>query len=368
MGIKHLYKWIEDVAPESIRKVKIENLFGRKVAIDASLMIYQFLASIRHMGQQLVDADGNTTSHLQGLLSRSIRFVENGIKPVFVFDGKPPEMKGGELEKRKERREKAQKELEKAIEEGNEEDIDKFSKRTVRMEPEQVEECQKLLTLLGIPFVNAPCEAEAECAALCKAGLVDAIATEDMDSLVFGTPILLRHLSYSQKGDQEIIQIDHRIMMEKCGLTNDQFIDFCILCGCDYCETIKGIGQKTAYSLIQEHKNIEGIIKHIDTKKYQIPDNWNYEQARELFKNHPVKTEFTFKWAKPDEQKLKDFLCVDKNFAESRIESACQKINKSRGKGTQIRIDSLFAAAPKTSGNASKPVKKPAKTPPKKKK
>ena len=285
MGIKNLMKWIEKVAPESIKTIKLETLFNRKIAIDASLSIYQFLVSVRHAGQQLTDADGNPTSHLQGVLSRSVRLMESGIKPIYVFDGKPPEMKGAELAKRKERREEAEAELKKAMEAGDQDLIDKLSRRTVRLDPEQCKECQKLLTLLGIPFVEAPCEAEAECAALNKAGLVDAIATEDMDSLVFGTPILLRHLSYSKGNADEIIQIDNKVLMEKCGLTKEQFVDFCILCGCDYCDTIKGIGYGTAYKLIQEHGSIEEIIKHLDKTKYPIPDDFDYVRARDLFFN-----------------------------------------------------------------------------------
>ena len=368
MGIKNLMKWIEKNTPEAIKTIKLENLFNRKIAVDASLSIYQFLVAVRHTGQSLTDSEGNPTSHLQGLLSRSVRLIESGIKPVYVFDGKPPELKGNELQKRKERREEAEKELEKAVEEGDQDAIEKLSKRTVRLEPEQVKECQMLLNLLGIPYVEAPCEAEAECAALNKAGLVDAMATEDMDSLAFATPILLRNLSYSHKGGDDVIQIDYNVMMEKCGLTREQFIDFCILCGCDYCDTIKGIGSGRAYDLIREYGSIEEIIKHIDTNKYPIPDDFDYVRARDLFFNHPVSTDHEFKWRKPDEAKLKAFLCDQKAFAESRVESACQKILKNRNKGNQCRIDSMFSIAPSTASNAKKVVKKPEKVAPKKKK
>ena len=367
MGIKNLFKWIEENVPEAIQRLKIENLFGRKIAIDASLSLYQFLVTIRHSGQQLIDSEGNTTSHLQGVLSRSIRLIENGIKPIYVFDGKPPEMKGGEIQKRIERKEEAKAELDKAIESGDQDAIEKFSKRVVRLEPIQVEECKKLLTLLGVPFVEAPCEAEAECAALNKAGLVDGIATEDMDSLAFATPILWRHLS-TQKGGEDIIQINYNVILEKTGLTREQFVDFCILCGCDYCDTIKGIGRGRAYELIQQYKSIEEILKHIDKKKYTVPENWDFVHARDLFFNHPVNTDVTFKWGKPDEEKLKAFLCDEKGFTQSRVESACQKILKSKGKGTQMRIDTLFSVAPKAPGNAAKPVKKQDKAAPKKKK
>ncbi|EAX81227.1 XPG I-region family protein, partial [Trichomonas vaginalis G3] len=335
-------------------------------AIDASLSIYQFLVSVRHTGQQLVDSEGNTTSHLQGVLSRTVRLIESGVKPVYVFDGKPPEMKGAELAKRLERREEAQKELEKAIESGDQEAIDKFSRRTVHLDKTQVEECKQLLECLGVPYVDAPCEAEAECAALNKAGLVDAMATEDMDSLAFATPQLIRHLSYGAKGD-DLLQIDYKIMMEKSGLTREEFVDFCILMGCDYCDTIKGIGKKHAYELIKKYHNIETIIKNLD-KKYELPEDFDYVRARELFFNHEVTTDVNLTWKKPDVEKVKEFLCGSRMFAESRVEAACAKIVKARGKGTQMRMDNFFKPAPsKPSGEDTKK-KKPEKTPPKKKK
>lgn len=366
MGIKNLMKWIEQVAPESIKSVKLESLFGRKIAIDASLSIYQFLVSVRHTGMQLSDSEGNTTSHLQGVLSRTVKLIETGIKPVYVFDGKPPEMKSNELQKRLERREEAEKELEKAIEAGDQESIDKFSRRTVHLDKKQVEECKELLTYLGIPYVDAPCEAEAECAALNKAGIVDAMATEDMDSLAFATPILIRHLSYGAKGD-DILQIDYKVMMEKCGLTREQFVDLCILMGCDYCGTIKGIGKKHAFELIKKYKRLEDIIKNLD-KKYEVPEDFDYVRARELFFNHEVTTDVKLEWKSPDVEKVKAFLCGERQFAESRVEAACAKITAAKKKGTQKRMDDFFKAAPAKVSSVDTKKKLPEKKQPVKKK
>lgn len=127
---------------------------GRKIAIDASMCLYQFLIAVRTEGAQLTSADGETTSHLMGTFYRTIRLVENGIKPVYVFDGKPPNLKGGELAKRAERREEAQKALHAAEEAGNAEDIDKFNRRLVKVTSHHADEAKQLLTLMGIPFVN----------------------------------------------------------------------------------------------------------------------------------------------------------------------------------------------------------------------
>jgi len=195
MGILGLSKLVADIVPQAIKENEIKNYFGRKVAIDASMSLYQFLIAVRSDGNQLTNADGETTSHLMGTFYRTIRMIDNGIKPVYVFDGKPPKMKSGELEKRTERREEAEKALEKAKEVGDAEEVDKQNRRLVKVGKSHVEECKKLLGLMGVPYVQAPCEAEAQCAELVKAGKVYAVGTEDMDALTFGSKVLLRHLT-----------------------------------------------------------------------------------------------------------------------------------------------------------------------------
>ncbi|NXY80592.1 FEN1 endonuclease, partial [Glareola pratincola] len=198
MGIHGLAKLIADVAPGAIRENDIKSYFGRKVAIDASMSIYQFLIAVRQGADVLQNEEGETTSHLMGMFYRTIRMVENGIKPVYVFDGKPPQLKSGELSKRTERRAEAEKHLQEAQEAGEEENIEKYSKRLVKVTQQHNDECKKLLTLMGIPYVEAPGEAEASCATLVKAGKVYAAATEDMDCLTFGSPVLMRHLTASE--------------------------------------------------------------------------------------------------------------------------------------------------------------------------
>ena len=354
MGIKNLMKWIQKNAPGSIKNLKQENLFGKTIAIDASLSIYQFLVSVRHTGQQLVDSEGNTTSHLQGILSRTVRLIQNGIRPFYVFDGKPPDLKSGELQKRADRRKEAEVELQKALETGDQEAIDRFSRRTVRLDHNQVLECQKLLNLLGVPFVVAPCEAEAECAALAKAGKAFGVATEDMDALAFATPYLIRHLSYSSGSGDEVIQISFEIMLKESGLKYEEFVDFCILCGCDYCDTIKGIGPKRAYGLIQDYHNIEEVIKHIDQSKYPIPEDFDYPTARKLFTNHEVITDVNLEWKSASEEGLKEFLCEQKGFSETRIDAVIKNLKKARSGGRQVTMDSFFSTIPSNNQNIKK--------------
>lgn len=129
---------------------------------------------------------------------RTIRMMENGVKPVYVFDGKPPDLKSGELEKRTERRAEASEQLNAAKERGDVIAVEKFERRLVRVTKEHNEEVKKLLRLMGIPVIDAPCEAEAQCAELVKKDRVYATATEDMDALTFGSKILCRHMTFSE--------------------------------------------------------------------------------------------------------------------------------------------------------------------------
>ncbi|KAF9168686.1 Elongation of fatty acids protein 2 [Actinomortierella ambigua] len=345
MGIHGLSKVIGDNAAGAIREDDIKNYFGRKVAIDASMSIYQFMIAVRQQdGQLLQNENGETTSHLMGMFYRTLRMVDNGIKPVYVFDGKPPTLKSGELAKRTARRKEATAKQEEAEEIGDTEAIDKFNRRTVKVTREHNDECKKLLKLMGIPYIDAPCEAEAQCAALAKAGLVYAAGSEDMDTLTFGSPILLRHLTFSEAKKMPISEIHLGKAMEGLGFTRDQFIDLCILLGCDYCDSIKNIGPTRAVALIKEHKNIETILKNIDAKRYPIPEDWPYKDARELFLNPEVLDPSTveIKWEAPNVEGLVDFLVRDKGFNEERVRKGCERLEKQLKTATQGRLDGFF--------------------------
>jgi len=355
MGILGLSKLVADVASSAIKENEIKNYFGRKVAIDASMSLYQFLIAVRQEGgAQLTGADGETTSHLMGMFYRTIRMCDNGIKPVYVFDGKPPQMKAGELEKRKEKRDEAQAALDKAKEEGNTEEVDKQSRRLVKVTKDHVEEVKVLLKHMGIPYVDAPCEAEAQCAELVKEGKVYAAGTEDMDALTFGTNILLRHLTFSEARKMPIKEFHLSNVLEGFEMDQDMFVDLCILLGCDYVDKIKGIGPKKAIELVKKHKNIETIIENLDQTKYPVPENWLYTEARRLFKTPDVTpaSEIELKWEKPDEEGLVAYMCGEKGFTEDRIRNGCKKLVKSRGGATQGRLDSFFKVLPSpTSAN-----------------
>eukprot|EP00128_Syssomonas_multiformis_P000610 Colp12_sorted_trinity150504_noHs@33652 len=357
MGIQGLAKLIADHAPDAVKEHEMKNLFGRIVAIDASMSIYQFLVAVRSEGNLLQNEAGETTSHLMGLFYRTIRMVDNGLKPLYVFDGKPPKMKSGELAKRSERREEAEKSLQQATESGDAQEIEKFQRRLVKVTPQHNEECKQLLRLMGIPYVDAPCEAEAQCAEIVKSGKAFAVGTEDMDALTFGTPVMLRHLTFSEARKMPIKEYNLPKVLEGLSLSMSEFIDLCILLGCDYCESIKGIGPHRALTLIKQHKNIETILQNLDKAKYPVPDDWKFAEARELFVTPEVTSGSTLdlKWNTPDEEGLVKFMVHEKGFSEERIRSNVKKLAKSRGTAQQGRLDTFFKVlTPSASTNSNK--------------
>ena len=316
------------------------------------------------------------------MFNRTINYMSNGIKPVFIFDGKPPGFKSGELTKRRVKREKAAEALKQASEEGNVEEQDKQSKRLVKAGKKENEDCRKLLTMMGCPVIQAPCEAEAQAAALAKAGKVYATGTEDMDAVTFATPILIRKMAFANAAKSEVQTVNYAKAVSGLGLTHDQFVDLCILMGCDYCDTIKGMGPKTALKLIREHGTIEKIIEVIKDqvtgtkdkhKKYEIPPDWLphakkepdsdgedeemeeeeefipvYVQARRLFNEHEVLSDVELKWKPCQPEALTKFLVDEQGFNADRVKKQIEKLQAAYKKNQkpQMRMDNFFAVKP----------------------
>jgi len=350
MGIKGLMKFLQDACPKAVKEVKGPEAYtGRLVAIDASMCLYQFMIAIRENRSgsysNMTNEDGQVTSHIIGMLSRSIRLMENGIKPVFVFDGKPPELKLGELAARRAKREEATKALAIAVESGDQEQILKSTKMTTRVTKEQNEQTKKLLRLMGIPIVEAPSEAEATCAALCRDGKVYASATEDADCLTFGTKILIRNLMAAEAQKRQILEVHLSVALEQLGVSMDQFIDFCILSGCDYCDTLKGIGPTTAIKMLMQHGSLEAVLENIEKDK--IPANFDYGAARLFFQECEAvdtsKCEFEF--LEPDFEGLSKFLIEENSFAPERVERYIDRLKKAKSKTKQQTLSSFFGAA-----------------------
>ncbi|XP_047309092.1 flap endonuclease 1-like isoform X4 [Impatiens glandulifera] len=330
MGVKGLTKLLTENAPTSIKLQKLESYSGRQIAIDANISIYQFLTVVNRNGNGLLTNDaGEVTSHLQGMLSRTITILEAGLKPIYVFDGKPPDLKKHELMKRNSRRADAVDGLNEALIHGNEDDIKKFSRQTVKVTEKHKEDCKKLVRLMGLPGIQAPSEAEAQCSMLCKSREVYAMASEDMDSLAFGAPRLLRHFTDAITKKVPVMEFVVSKALEELNLTMDQFIDLCILCGCDYCDTIYGVGGKTSLKLIRLHGSIEKILENINRERYKVPEDWGYEAVRKLFKEPEVYTDssqLNIESTSPDKEGLMEFLVGQNSFSHDKVTKSIEKI------------------------------------------
>ncbi|CAE6423688.1 unnamed protein product [Rhizoctonia solani] len=332
MGIKGLTGLLSEHAPASIKEHDIKTLFGRKVAIDASMSIYQFLIAVRQQdGQMLTNEAGETTSHLMGFFYRTLRMVDHGIKPAYVFDGKPPDLKSGVLSKRFEGRQKAKEDGEEAKEVGTAEDVEKFARRTVRVTREHNEECRKLLKLMGVPCVVAPSEAEAQCAELARGGKVYAAGSEDMDTLTFNAPVLYRHLTFSEAKKAPISEIVLEKALEGLGMNMEQFTELCILLGCDYLEPIKGVGPKNAFKLMQEHGSLKEVLKVLRAKMAE-------REEADLKKDHKAKSA-SKKGSKSSKSKKKDEDDEDEAMESEEEEKPNAKKQKSSKSKNRIESD-----------------------------
>lgn len=370
MGIKGLTKLLGDNAASCAKAQDPHFLMGRKIAIDASMCIYQLLVAVRGTtpssglgagtttttttpgADNLTNDSGSVTSHLSGLLYRGIRLLELGAKPIFVFDGAPPSLKAGELQKRTDAKKAAQQAADEARDAGDLEAAAKYARRVNTITPDMLTACKTLLTLMGIPIVEAPCEAEAQCAELVKSGKAYATASEDMDSLTFGTTRLIRQLwqgtnaSASKKGIRPT-EYTLDVALTELDLTMLQFVDMCILCGCDYVNPIKGVGPVKALNLVRKHENLENIVATLRKEKkkgLEVPEEYPVEEVRRMF-THPVVTsadDVVLKWTSPKTEQLKTFLVADNQFDETKVDNAIKRLLAARKGATQVRVDSFF--------------------------
>ncbi len=311
--------------------VNLNFFSGSKISIDAFNTIYQFLSIIRQPdGSPLKDSEGRVTSHLSGLLYRISNMVEVGIKPVFVFDGEPPEFKKKEIEERIDRKLEMEEKLLVAKERG-EKDLKKYAQATARIDEYIVESSKKLLELMGIPVVQAPSEGEAQAAYITLKGDTEYTCSQDYDSLLFGSPKLGRNLAITGKrklpGRNVYIEVKPEVIdlnknLKRIGITREQLVDIAILVGTDYNEGIKGIGAKKAYNLIKKHGSIDEAIK---TLNVEIE---NLEEIREFFLHPPVTDEYSLKYSKPDSEGIIEFLCEVHDFSKERVEKAIEKLQK----------------------------------------
>lgn len=335
MGVK-----LSSLVPRE--EIKFEDLAGKKVAVDFSNAVFQFLASIRQQdGTQLMDSKGRVTSHLQGILSRSCNLLSRGIKLCYVFDGKAPESKLKEQEKRRKRREEAEAKFKIAIEKESVEEMYKYSKRTVRLTWDITDESKKLIGALGIPIVQAPCEADAQLAYMCKNKDVDYAASSDYDCLLFGALRFILNLTLSQKRrlpgggyvttGLETVELDKTLKELK--INQDQLIFLGILVGTDYNPGgVKGIGPKNALKLVRKCRStsdFDKLLKDVD---------FDWEKIFDLFKNMGVEKRYKLKWDNIDIDAVERLLVEEHDFSQERVRSILSKVTGIKEKAEQTDL------------------------------
>lgn len=317
-------------------QIKFNDLINKTVAIDAFNAIYQFLATIRGpTGELLANSKGEVTSHLSGLFYRNINLISYNIRPIYVFDGKASYLKLNEIERRDEIKRNATQKYEQALSEGRMDEAKKYSQATSVLTEKMIEEAKLLLSYLGIPIVQAPSEGEATAAYLTNIGLAYTSASQDYDSILFGTKKLIRNLTISgkRKVPNRNVYIDIALEMfyiedilSKVKLSREQLVDVGILIGTDFNPGgVPRIGPKKALKLIQQYSRLEDIdIDHVRDLISEIP----YKEIREIFL-YPEKPSITeIKFNDIDYDKIIQFLCQQKDFSHERINSALQKVIK----------------------------------------
>jgi len=314
--------------------LSLKDLTGKSLAVDGNNALHQFLSITRKAdGSPFTDIHGNITSHLIGLMFRSSRLMsEYAMRLIFVFDGEPPALKLREIERRRAIRNKAEKELAEAL---RRQDLrTAFSKAvmTGRLTKEMINDAKQLLHLLGIPYVQAPGEAEAQAAYLAAQGHVWATNSQDYDSLLFGTPRLVRYVTIqgreylpskgvARRVEPELIETED--LLANRGISREQLIDVAILVGTDFNEGVRGIGPKTSLKLVREYGSIENLPEIIKSKV-----STNYEEIRRIFLNPPVTTSFSTTLHPIRERELYDFLCRQRVFSRDRVDRVIGRMKK----------------------------------------
>ncbi|RAH14591.1 MAG: flap endonuclease-1 [Methanobacteriota archaeon] len=313
-------------------KIDLNSLKGKKIGIDAFLVAFQFLTSIRDRSERgdggpLKDSKGRPVSHLMGFLDRTTGLLEKGIIPVFIFDGVHPDLKAETIASRKKSSIDAEKKWKYALENGDYKEAQKWAQRCVRYTPEMVEETIEMLHLLGVPAFRAAAEGEAQAAVMAAKGDIDLVATQDWDALLYGSPILIRNImSDGSKRMGRTIKAEKIVLQDLLTnneLTREELVDLGIMIGTDFHPGIKGIGPKTGLKLIKKFGNIENICAE---KNIDIPENLNL--IREIFLNHPVNDNYQIKLNPINLDKLRKWL-LSRDFSNSRIDRNFKKLEKS---------------------------------------
>ncbi len=323
-------------------------LSGKVLFFDGNNILYQFLASIRGRdGKPLTDRQGRVTSHLTGLLYRTANLVEQGILPVFVWDGKPPEEKLETIRERRARREQAAEQAEQARAEGDLERARTKAAQSSRLSREMVDQADALLGHLGIPTIRAPSEGEAQAARAVVEGEAFALVSQDYDALLFGTPRVVRRLTTTQRrkvpGEDRYVDVEPEIVhldevLETLEVDHDQLVAMAVLIGTDFHPGIQGIGPKRALAAIQEHETLERACRALDAEE----EFETLELVASIFLEPETEPTGELSWGPVDERSAVEMLVTEHAFSEDRVRSAVDRYEKLNNPSRQGSLTDFF--------------------------
>jgi len=330
---------LRDLAPA--RPIDLSDLSGQRVAVDVFLNAYQFITSMTGEDGKPLSYKGKPVSHLMGFLDRASIMVSEGIDPVFIFDGKPHDLKRETLDGRKERKVEAVEKWGAAVREGDMAAAKKLGPQTAEYNREMVAETKRLFDCMGLTWLEAPMEAEGASAVRCKRGEVGAVASQDWDTLLYGSPVMVRNLTaHGTRKFGRVMQAERIVLSEmlgELGITHEQLVDLGIMIGTDFHPGFKGIGPKTGLKLIREHGNLEAVA---EVKGHEVPEN--ISEIRSLFLEHPVGPDPLPESTKAVEEDMRGFLQDERGFSEQRMRRALDRlgsVGKLRSKSRPTLLD-----------------------------
>ncbi len=330
------------------KEIEIKDLANKIICIDAPMLLYQFLTTIRQSdGGYFTDKDGNITSHLIGINSRITKLIQYGLKLVIVFDGKAPELKKQEQERRRERKKEAEEKYKIAMEKKDFVEMKKYASRSVHLNSEIIEEAKEFLRAFGLPVIDAPSEAEVQGGHIVKNGDAYAVATQDADALMVGCPRIVKNLSLLGKHKKankldyqtykpELVQISD--VLNNAGIDQEQLVLLSILVGTDFNPGgIKGIGPKNALKLVKEHPSKEELKKALAEKI-----EFDFDAVYKTIKNIPVTDDYKLEWKNIDEEKIYEILVTRHNFSEERVKKNLESLKEYSDSKKQSSLDAFF--------------------------
>jgi len=315
------------------KAVSMEELSGRTLAIDALNYLYAFLSVVRQPdGTPLMDRRMRVTSHLSGVFYRTVNLLESNIQPIFVFDGEPPILKKETIKERKETREEAKEKWQEALTLGDLTVARKYAQLSSSLSDEMIQESKALMECMGVPWIQAPSEGEAQAAYMAKKGDAWSTGSQDYDSILFSSPTLVRNIVISGRrklpGKNVYVKIEPELVdaaqsFKNLGVTREQLIEVAILLGTDFNPGVKGVGPKTALKLVREYGSADRALKEKGIFM-EVP----IDEVRSLFLNPKITEKYEVKPKRLNKEKIIHLLVDEHDFSLERVQAALKRIDE----------------------------------------